>query len=77
MFGYPRKLLGNISGRQHKIDRTRCNCAAGHTIVLRRAVVLGESNASFAFDGFNSQSPVATGTGKNNPTSPALLLLRE
>jgi hypothetical protein len=52
--------------RQHEVDASRGDGAAGHAVVARRAGVLGEGDAAGGLHRLASRRPVASGAGEDD-----------
>ena len=54
-------FLGDLVGRQHKVDVPGPNRAPRHAVVFSRSV-LSKSDSTFGFDRLHAYSPVGRGT---------------
>ena len=62
------------TGDELKIDVPGSNSIAGHGIVFRRLIVLGERHAAHGLDGLQSQGAVGSRSGKNDADGPRMLI---
>ena len=71
------QLPRDVGRSPHEIDRAGIDGAAGHAEKFGASLVLGEGDAALAFDGFQTESAVATGAREDHANGPFLLFVGE
>src|SRR5258708_3749865 len=76
MLGDTLEFERNGFGWENIIDITGGNGGAGHTVVLGRVLVLGESNAARRLDFLDAEGTVTTRSGKHHTDTIAGAIMR-
>jgi hypothetical protein len=58
--------LCDLRGAEHEIDRTGCDSATRHAVIVGFADVLGDDEAAFRLNGLQAKTAVRAGSGKHH-----------